>query len=412
MSAAFERFVAIRYLRSRRQARFLSFTAAISLLGIGLGVAVLIIVMSIMNGLRHDLLSRILGIDPQIWIQHAEDLPIADHAPLVEGVLRVPGVTHAIPSIQGEAMLNAAGRASGVTVRGMAPADLKARSGIAERLAAGSLEGLDGDEGIMIGTDLARAFALKVGQDVTLIAPSVTAGNSTPRSRKFTIAAVFESRYEFESMLVFLALESAQAYFGMPDGVSGIDVSLAEPERAPVVAEAIRQSLGPEYQVRDWQQANASLVSALKVEGIVTFILLALVVLVAAFNIIAGQIMLVKDKAREIAILRTMGATRSAILRVFLLSGVGVGVAGTLVGLAIGLTVARHVEEIGRWLEQFGGHGPFSAVLLFLSRLPSIIDPWEVAGVAVVALLLSLVATVYPAWRAARLDPVEALRYE
>lgn len=411
MSAAFEAFVAVRYLRSRRRSSVLSFTAAVSLMGIGLGVAVLIIVMSIMNGLRSDLLSRILGVDPQIWVERTDE-PIADPAPLVQALLTIPGVMQAVPAIEGEAMLNAAGRATGVTVRGIAPADLQARGGIAGHIVEGSLEGFGDGDGIVIGADLARSFGLRVGLEVTLIAPSTSAQDSMPHSRKLPITAIFRTRYEFDSMLVFLPLRTAQQYYALPGAVGGIDVTLAEPSRAPAIASVVRHSLGPGYIVRDWQQANASLVSALKVERVVTFLLLALVVLVAAFNIVAGQIMLVKDKGREIAILRTMGATRAAILRVFMLSGVGVGAVGTLCGVTIGLAVAYYVEDIGGWLEQVAESVPFSAVLLFLARLPSIVEPWEVAGVAVVALLLSLFATVYPAWRAARLDPVEALRYE
>jgi len=411
MSAGFETFVAVRYLRSRRRASVLSFTAAISLIGIGLGVAVLIIVMSIMNGLRHDLLSRILGIDPQIWVEQ-ESGAITDYEPVVQRLLEIDGTIQAVPAVQGEAMLNAAGRATGVTVRGIAPEDLSTRAGITGRIVEGSLDSFGRGDGIVIGADLARSFGLRVGLEVTLISPSVSEENSMPRSRKLPIIAVFRTRYEFDSMLVFLPLETARQYYGLPGAVSGIDVTLADPQQAPAVADAVRAALGPGYIVRDWQNANASLVSALKVERVVTFLLLGLVVLVAAFNIIAGQIMLVKDKAREIAILRTMGAARSSILRVFMLSGAGVGVIGALCGVIIGVAVAYYVEDIGRWLEQWADHVPFSGVLLFLSRLPSIIEPWEVTAVAIAALLLSLSATLYPAWRAARLDPVEALRYE
>jgi lipoprotein-releasing system permease protein len=413
MFSAFERLVALRYLRSRRQARTLSFTAIVSLIGIGLGVGVLIIVMSVMNGLRADLQSRILGVDPQVWVERAEG-SIDNYAELAKQLSQVPGVVHATPVIDGEAMFVAAERSIGVKVRGITPEDLAARSGIAANIVAGDLKKFGGETDIVVGADLARRFGLHVDQEVTLISPDAEGeGTSTvPRSQGFRILAIFETRDRYDLSLVYLPLAAAQRYYRLPDAVNGIDLTVRDPQQAPAIAASVRQKLGEGYRVRDWQELNASFVSALKVERIVTFILLTLVVLVAAFNIISGQIMLVKDKGREIAILRTMGATRPAILRIFVLSGASIGIVGTIVGLVLGLSVAGYIHGIGGWLLRFRDALPFPALVDFLAQLPSIINPWEVTAVVVMALCLSLLATVYPAWRAARLDPVEALRYE
>jgi len=414
MFSAVERLIALRYLRSRRQGRALSFTALVSLVGIALGVAVLILVMSVMNGLRHELLARILGVDPHVRIERI-DGSIADYDNLAKKLSAVPGVVHVVPAVGGDALIVASGRSLGVTVRGMQPADLQARSGIADHIIAGGLARDDGD-GVIIGARLANNLGVTAGNNVTIVAPdSEGSGSGTvPRSQAFRVLAVFQTGDEryFDIGLVYMPLAAAQRYFRLSDTVSSLDVTLADPEAPVAVVTAMRSQLGPDFRVRDWQDLNASFVSALRVERVVTFILLALVVLVAAFNIVSGQIMLVKDKAREVAILRTMGATRPAILRIFLLSGAGTGILGAVVGLLVGLAVAMNIETIGHWLGRWRSGGPGGDFIDFLSRLPAIVNPWEVAGVVAMAFLLSFGATLYPAWSAARLDPVEALRYE
>jgi lipoprotein-releasing system permease protein len=412
MFSPVERMLARRYLRTRRQGRALSFTATISLIGIGLGVAALIIVMSVMNGMRHDVLSHILGVDPHVRIERP-DGTLKDYDALARKVAGVPGVVHAMPAIDGDVMVVAQGRSTAATARGAKPADLLQHSTIGRHLVAGGF-GTSPDEVIM-GDGMALGLGVTIGSEVTLVTPNPQGATSdaVPKSKAFRVAALFTvDNDKYDNNFVYLPLETAQRYFAMPDAVTSIDVTVADPEAVAAAKAAILQAVGPGYRVRDWQDLNAAFVSALKVERIVVFILLTLIVLVAAFNIVSGQVMLVKDKGREIAILRTMGATRPAILRIFFMSGASTGVLGTIFGLALGLLVSHSIERIGSWLPRIGGDTALAGVIDFLSRLPAIIDYGQVALVVAMALALSFAAPLYPAWRAARLDPVEALRYE
>ncbi|HUL07361.1 MAG TPA: lipoprotein-releasing ABC transporter permease subunit [Candidatus Acidoferrum sp.] len=412
MFSPVERMLARRYLRTRRQGRTLSFTATISLIGIGLGVAALIIVMSVMNGMRHDVLSHILGVDPHVRIERP-DGSLKDYDALVRKAAGVPGVVHAMPAIDGDVMVVAQGRSAAATARGVKPADLLEHSAIGRHLVAGSF-GAGPDE-VVMGDSMALGLGVAVGSEVTLVTPNPqgAASDAVPKSKAFRVAALFAvDNDKYDNNFVYLPLETAQHYFALSDAVTSVDLTVADPEAVAATKAAIVQAVGPGYRVRDWQDLNSAFVSALKVERIVVFILLMLIVLVAAFNIVSGQVMLVKDKGREIAILRTMGATRPAILRIFFMSGASTGVFGTVFGLALGLLVSRSIERIGGWLPRIAGDTALAGVIDFLSRLPAIIDYSQVALVVAMALALSFLAPLYPAWRAARLDPVEALRYE
>jgi lipoprotein-releasing system permease protein len=411
---AFERMVAMRYLRARRQEGFISVIAGFSLLGIALGVATLIIVMSVMNGFRHELLSRILGLNGHMAV-YAELGPVLDYKAVAQRLAAVKGVVQTTPTVEGQVMATANGAATGALVRGVTPEDLARRAVVAGHIIAGKLDRFKGDDAILVGSRLAQRFGLGVGSQLTLISPqgNPTAFGTVPRIRSYTIVGIFEvGMYEYDSSFVFMPLEAAQKFFKLPQAVTNVEVMVSDPDRVEALAGPLLQAAGPGHRLVDWQRANSTFFNAIQVERNVMFLILTLIILVAAFNIISGQIMLVKDKGRDIAILRTMGATRGMVLRIFLLSGASIGIVGTLLGFALGVLFADNIETIRQWLQGLTGTELFSAEIYFLSQLPAIIEPGEVAAVVIMALALSLLATVYPSWRAARLDPVEALRYE
>jgi lipoprotein-releasing system permease protein len=411
---AFERMVAMRYLRARRQEGFISVIAGFSFLGIALGVATLIIVMSVMNGFRAELLGRILGLNGHLTVVSRQG-PVVDFDSLVDRLKEIPGVKAVTPNIEGQVMATGQGGATGALVRGIRPADLKARAIIADNIKQGSLDQFHGTDAVLIGTRLAQALNLAIGDKLTIISPrgTTTVLGTVPRLKAYTVVATFEvGMYEYDSAYIYMPLEAAQLFFKMPDAVSGIEIFLSDPEDLRSVSLAASAIAGPGFRTVDWQQSNSSFFNALQVERNVMFLILTLIIVVAAFNIISGQIMLVKDKGRDIAILRTMGATRGRIMRIFFMSGASIGVVGTMAGLVLGIAFADNIEVIRQWLEGLTHTNLFAAEIYFLSKLPAKIDPGEVLAVVAMALSLSFLATLYPAWRAARLDPVEALRYE
>ena len=410
----FERLVAARYLRARRKEGFISVIAGFSLAGISLGVATLIIVMAVMNGFRAELLSRILGVGGHLTV-YGQGRPIADYDSLTTRIKKLPGVTDAAALVTGQAMMTVGRRAGGVAVQGMDPADLARRPLIADNIRAGALADFGASDTVLIGTRLASRFGLRIGDRITLVAPSgnVTAFGTLPRTKGYRIAGLFEvGMYEYDNNFVYMPLKSAQVFFRQVQSASMIEIMLADPDRLGVAKRIVGDALGPQYRLRDWQDANSSFFTAIQVERNVMFLILTLIIVVAAFNVISGMIMLVKDKGRDIAILRTMGATRGAVMRIFLLAGASVGVVGTIVGFGLGLAFASNIETIRGWISKLTGTDVFSAEIYFLSQLPAKIDAGEVATVVLMSLALSFLATLYPSWRAARLDPVEALRYE
>jgi lipoprotein-releasing system permease protein len=411
---AFERMVAMRYLRARRQEGFISVIAGFSLLGIALGVATLIIVMSVMNGFRHELLSRILGLNGHMAV-YAEFGPVLDYETVAQRIASVRGVVQTVPTVEGQVMATAHGGATGALVRGVRPEDLAKRKVVSDHIVAGTLDRFKGDDAILVGSRLAQRFGLGIGSQLTLISPqgNPTAFGTVPRIRSYTIIGIFEvGMYEYDSTFVFMPLDAAQKFFRVPGAVTNVEVMVVNPDRVDLLSRSVLEAAGPGHRLVDWQRANSTFFNAIQVERNVMFLILTLIILVAAFNIISGQIMLVKDKGRDIAILRTMGATRGMVLRIFLLSGASIGIVGTVLGFALGVLFADNIETIRQWLQALTGTELFSAEIYFLSQLPAIIEPAEVASVVLMALALSLLATVYPSWRAARLDPVEALRYE
>ncbi len=413
MFGAFERMVAFRYLRARRKEGFISVIAGFSLAGIGLGVATLIVVMAVMNGFRQELLSRILGINGHLGVYGAGPV-LTGFDPLADAIRKLPGVTRVIPTVEGQVMASAGGAAAGAIVRGVRPDDLLAREIITKDLIGSAQEFRDG-ESVLIGHRLAEKLGLGVGDTITLISPkgNATAFGTVPRLRGYRIAGTFKvGMFEYDSGFIFMPLETAQTYFKLPDAVTQIEVFTTNPDLVPDLRAEIYRTAGGGVRLYDWQQANASFFNAIQVERNVMFLILTLIILVAAFNIISSLIMLVKDKGRDIAILRTMGATRGMILRIFFLAGASVGVVGTVCGTVLGVLFATNIEGIRQFIQSIIGRELFAAEIYFLTQLPARVDPSEVVTVVLMALGLSFAATIYPAWRAAKLDPVEALRYE
>jgi len=411
--SAFERMVAMRYLRARRKEGFISVIAGFSLLGIGLGVATLIIVMSVMNGFRAELLGRIIGINGHIGI-YGPGGSLREFDPLAAAARKVPGVIMATPVLEGQVMVTAGSNASGAMVRAMRPEDLSQRKIITEKL-RGDLSRFTGEDSVIVGKRLAEKMGLGIGDSITLISPkgSATAFGTVPRMRAYTIVATFEAgMYEYDSSFIFMPLEAAQLYFQLPDAVTNIEIMVQNPDQVKEVRAALQDLVAGRANLYDWQQANSNFFNAVQVERNVMFLILTLIILVAAFNIISSLIMLVKDKGRDIAILRTMGATRGMIMRIFFLAGASVGTVGTLFGVLLGVSFSTHIEQIRQFLQSIIGRDLFSAEIYFLTQIPARVDGGEVLQVVLMALGLSFAATIYPSWRAARLDPVEALRYE
>jgi lipoprotein-releasing system permease protein len=415
MFSTFERFVAFRYLKARRQEGFISVTAWFSFLGIALGVAALIIVMSVMNGFRYELLHKIIGMNGHLAI-YSNNGPLPDYDKLTEDVKKLRGITNANPIVEGQAMATAHGGATGVLVHGMQPSDLAQRKNIADNLIMGRMSLFDRPNAAIIGKRLAEKLGLILGDKITLVAPegNATAFGTMPRTRTFEVAGVFDAgMIHYDQSFVFIPLASAQKFFQLGEGVTGIEVFTDNPENiVPYKFEIMGLLENKDVRVFDWQQANKDFFTTIKVERNVMFIILTLIILVASFNVISTLIMLVKDKGRDIAILRTMGATRGMMMRVFFIAGSFIGALGAFVGAIFGLLFCWNIDAIRKGVESLLGTELFREEAYFLSKLPAKVDPNEVGLVVGIALLLTFLASLYPAWRASRLDPVEALRYE
>jgi lipoprotein-releasing system permease protein len=412
--SAVEWMLSLRYLGARRKESFISVIAIFSFLGIMLGVATLIIVMAVMNGFRQELLGKILGLNGHLLIQPLEQ-PLTDFADVAARVTKVNGVYLAAPLVEGQALASSPFNASGVVVRGMRGQDLAKLTQISQHIKQGTLDGFDDNQAIAIGSRLAEQLSVRAGDNLTLVAPrgAVTPMGTTPRIKPYKIAAVFEiGMSEYDSAFIFMPLSEAQAYFNRAGDVTAIEVYTNNPDRIEDFRKAVTEAAARPIYMVDWRQRNATFFNALQVERNVMFLILTLIVLVAALNIVSGLIMLVKDKSSDIAILRTMGATQGSIMRVFLIAGASIGVVGTLVGFLLGTLICLDIENIRRFLSWLTNTELFSPELYFLSQLPAEMNFKETTAVLIMALGLSLLATLYPSWRAARLDPVEALRYE
>ncbi len=408
-----EWLVAWRLLRARHRDGFISVIAIISLVGIALGVGVLIVTLSVMGGFRSELYGRILGVNGHIVV-NASNGSLTDFDALVSKLRAVPGVTAAAPVVEGEVMATNRGNAQGALVRGLRTVDLEQRRNVVNGLVSGSLAGFD-DGGLIIGERLRRQLAVAPGDFVTLLLPKGGGDQPIePVTVDFDLAGSFSvGMAEIDAGYVFMPLDLAQRFFELePGAVSAIDVLTDDPRRAPQIAAAIREMLGDGYKVTDWRQRNAAFVGALEVERAVMFFILTLIVLVAALNVIASFTMLVRSKARSIAILRTMGSERAGILRIFLMAGGFVGLAGTAIGAVIGLLLALNAGSIRSLFAGLQAAGIGGDTFGFFARLPAIVSASEVFWVVTIAVVVSLAAAAYVALRAAALEPADVLRYE
>ncbi|MDR3470927.1 MAG: ABC transporter permease [Devosia sp.] len=437
----FEFLVAGRYLRARRKDAFISVIAALTLVGVAIGVATLIVVMSVMNGFRAELLTKILGLNG-----HFSAFPIerqfTDYNQVVKNIEVVPGVTHAVAFVEGQALASGQQESTGVSVRGMDLPSLKKLPLLYTSNKQGGWEGWDQSKGIALGYRLAQKLGVGIGDQVTIINPkgATTPFGTTPNIRSYPVTVIFDlGMVEFDSFYIYMPLQAAQDYFHMyedvlrpgmknpgPDATdaeidaayerqyqaTGVEIFINDPDAIDSMRASLQAGAARPLILTDWQQRNETFFSALQVERVVMFTILSMIVVVAAFNIISSLVMLVKDKGADIAVLRTMGATRGSIMRIFSMTGTAIGIAGTLVGFVLGLLIAANAETLRAFVSNLIGVKIFPPEVFFLSSLPSKVDPVEVTVIVAIALVLSFLATLYPAWRAAQYDPVEALRYE
>jgi lipoprotein-releasing system permease protein len=410
----FEWMLASRYLRARRKEGFISVIAGFSFTGIMLGVATLIIVMAVMNGFRNELFAKILGLNGHVIVNKIGG-PFEDYDEVAKKIAAVPGIKSAMPLIEGQVMVSSAVQATGALVRGMTEEGLRSLPLVADNIRYGSLEGFGQAGGIAIGTRLANMLRVNVGDTITLVSPrgAATPFGTAPRTKPYKIVALFEmGMAEYDRTMVFMPLVESQRYFSRGPEVDAIEVVVDHPGNIDAYLREVKRAVGPVNHVSDWRARNETFFTVLEVERNVMFIILSLIVLVAALNIISGLMMLVKDKGRDVAILRTMGATRGAIMRVFLITGASIGIVGTIAGLILGIVFCLNIERIRELVSWMTNTTLFDPNVYYLTRLPADMEPRETAFIVLMALALSVLATLYPSWRASTLDPVEALRYE
>ncbi|MEE9591206.1 MAG: lipoprotein-releasing ABC transporter permease subunit [Thermodesulfobacteriota bacterium] len=423
---SYELFIGLRYLKAKRKQSFISIISLISILGITVGVSALIIVLSVMSGFEEDLRDKILGVNAHLVVMELGG-GMSGYDPVMKEVKGVEGVLGASPFIYSQAMLSSESGAVGAVVRGIDIDSVGEVMVLPKRIKSGDIDGLRvqfGEKykttgklpGILIGKELSRNLGLSVDDELNVISPlgTVTAMGAMPRMAKFRVAGIFEfGMYEYDSTMTFISLENAQRFFRLGKTVTGVEVSIEDIYRAEAIAETLRGTLGGigPYWVRTWMDMNKNLFSALKLEKVVMFIILALIVLVAAFNIISTLIMVVMEKSKDIAILKSMGATSGGIMRIFMIEGLVIGICGTTLGTIIGLVAAINLERVVQFVEGLFKFKLLPASVYYIDKLPSKVEPGVILMIVLISIGISFIATIYPSWQASRLEPVEAIRY-
>lgn len=415
MLSSYERMIATRYLRPIKGEGFIFIVSMISLIGIAIGVAALIAVMSVMNGFRGELLDRILGVNGHMLVQ-GYDGRLDEWERLRKLTEQAPGVKLVTPLIQQQLMASRRNLSAGVIVRGQVPADVRNHPLVAKNIVEGSLDDFqDGEPVIAIGSKLAGQLLARVGDSISLISPEgqVTPFGVTPRIASYRVVAIFEvGVFDYDNAFILMPMETAQTYFRMGSSVSGLEVVLDNPDRIDATINALTPVVQPYGAIVDWRSLNRSLFEALEVERVVMFWILSIIIVVAVFNIVSSLIMLVRAKSKDIAILRTMGASRASVMRVFMLAGTSIGALGTAAGLVLGFLLLEFRTQIVQGASNLFGIALWNPEVRFLSEMPSKVDPMEVLATVGISLLLTVLATLYPSWRAANTDPVQVLRYE
>jgi len=415
----YEYLIGLRYTRARNRAsgrnHFISFISLMSMAGIALGVAALIVVLSVMNGFQKELRARILGVASHVQIT-GPDNRLAGWSAVVEGAQKHPGVVAAAPFVNAQAMLSMDSLVRGSVIRGILPEEEARVADIGSHMLAGRLDALKaGEFGIVLGSELARSLAVRQGGRVTLIAPQglVTPAGLLPRLKQFTVVGIFEiGMYEYDSSLALVHLRDAQRLYQLGDDVSGVRLKLTDLFQSRQVARDLTTALRGDFYISDWTRSHANFFRAVQIEKNVMFIILMLIVAVAAFNIVSTLVMVVTDKQADIAILRTLGATPASIMRIFIVQGALIGVIGTLIGIGGGVLLALNVDVVVPFLESILGFKFLAKEVYYITELPSDLQRVDVVTVGLVSLVLSLLATLYPSWRASRVNPAEALKYE
>ncbi len=411
----YELFVGLRYTRAKRRNHFISFISLASMLGIGLGIAALITVMSVMNGFEREIRARILGVASHVQIQ-GSDGGLADWKAVAAEARKNPEVAAAAPFVSAQGLLSTGSQVHGVFVRGIVPEMEDTVADIGSHMRAGKLADLTpGEFGIVLGADLARSLRARPGDRVTLIAPQgqVTPAGLVPRLKQFTVKGIFAvGHFEYDSGLALIRLEDAQVLYRLGDAASGVRLKLRNIYEAPRVARELAKTIPADAWVTDWTQQNANYFRAIQIEKRMMFIILTLIIAVAAFNLVSTLVMVVTDKHPDIAILRTLGASPGSIMKIFVVQGVVIGVIGTLIGVVAGILLSLNIDVVVPFVERTFNFQILSREVYYISELPSHLVWNDVWTVALVALLLAFVATIYPSWRASRVNPAEALRYE